>query len=364
MSPETMFQEWALFLQLLPADWEELARTTGAFQRTRNIRDPSTLLLLILLHAVTGLSLRQSAARASRMGVAEISDVALLKRMRSSRRWLQTLAERMFSTGRLQSPIEAAAGRRVRVLDSTTISEPGVSGTKWRVHYSLTLPSLECDFFEVTPPSTAESYKRLPVAPGDVILADRGYAHREGVAYIVDAGADVVVRLNSNTFPLEHPDGVPLRLLPLMRLLEEHSPGEWPVVFRASERTYSARLCAVRKSAAAAERAKKQARKAAARQQRQIQPETLELAEYTFILTTLSDDISAAEVLELYRGRWQVELAFKRLKSLLGAGHVPKYDPESAKAWLHAKLLAVLLIERFGENARLFSPWGFRLRPA
>lgn len=356
-----MIEEWSLFLDLLPPEWEELARSTGAFQRTRNVRDPSTLLLLILLHAVTGLSLRQSVARASRMGVAEMSDVALLKRMRSSRAWLHELAARMFRTSPFQSPVEAASGRRVRVLDGTTVSEPGVSGTQWRIHYSLALPSLECDFFEVTPPSTAESYKRLPVAPGDVILADRGYAHREGVAYVVDAGADVVVRLNSNTFPLEHPDGVPLRLLPLMRSLEGFAPGEWPVVFQASEKRYSARLCAVRKSSVAAHRAKEQARKAALRQGRRIQPETLELAEYTFVLTTLSEENSAAEVLELYRARWQVELAFKRLKSLLGTGHVPKYDPESAKAWLHAKLLAVLLIERFGEKARLFSPWGFDL---
>jgi hypothetical protein len=365
MNADTLVREWGLITELLPPEWQDLARTTGAFQRARNVSDPSTLLLLILLHAASGLSLRQSAARAARMGIASLSDVGLLKRLRSSRDWLHALAAGMFSTSGFQTPVEGIlAGRRLRVVDGTSISEPGSSGTDWRLHYCLQLPSLECDFFEVSDPSVGESYRRFPVLPGDIILADRGYAHRDGVAHVIEAGGDVVVRLNMNSFPLEHPGGAPFLLLPHLRQLSGFEPGEWRIEFRAGGTTYRARLCAVRKTEAAAERGRDQARKTAARKQRQVQPDTLELAEYTFVLTTLGEAFTTADILELYRARWQVELAFKRLKTLLGLGHLPKYDPDSAKAWLHAKLLAVLLIERLGERARLFSPWGFQLRPA
>jgi hypothetical protein len=67
---------------------------------------------------------------------------------------------------------------------------------------------------------------------------------------------------------------------------------------------------------------------------------------------------SAAQVLELYRCRWQIELAFKRLKSLLQLGQLPKQDPASARAWLQLKLLLALLIERLCHQARFFSRLG------
>ena len=56
--------------------------------------------------------------------------------------------------------------------------------------------------------------------------------------------------------------------------------------------------------------------------------------------------------------RWQIELHFKRIKSLLRLGHLPKRSDESARAWIQGKLLTVLLIERLIEDARFFSPWG------
>jgi hypothetical protein len=363
MNADTLVSEWKIITDLLPPNWSELARTTGALQRARKIRNPSTLLLLILLHAGAGLSLRQAAARARRSGLAEISDVGLLKRMRASSGWLQALAAEMFANSPLRRPVQKISSiRRIRVVDATTVQEPGSSGTDWRVHYVLGLPSLECDFFEVTDPSGGETYRRLPVEPGDLILADRGYSHREGVAHVVRAQGDVIVRLNTSLFPLEA-QGKPFDLLGRMRSLTEHQPAEWPVTFWASGTTYDARLCAVRKSAEAAERAKQGLHREAKKRQTQLRPETLELAEYILVLTTLSaPSASASEILELYRARWQVELAFKRLKSLLSIGHVPKYDPVSARAWIHGKLLTVLLIERLSQEARFFSPWGFPLR--
>jgi IS4 transposase len=83
------------------------------------------------------------------------------------------------------------------------------------------------------------------------------------------------------------------------------------------------------------------------------------------VLTTLSEDIlDTRKILELYRARWQIELCFKRLKSLLRLGCLPKRSGESARAWIQGKLLTVLLIERLIEEAQLFSPWGFPLTTA
>lgn len=123
------------------------------------------------------------------------------------------------------------------------------------------------------------------------------------------------------------------------------------------------RLCALKKSRAAANRAREKAEREARHQGHQIRPETLEAAGYTFAFTTLGERFPAATVLEMYRGRWQVELAFKRLKSLLALGHLKKIDPEGAKAWLQGKLLVATLIEAMINAAERFFPWGYPLEP-
>ena len=358
-----MDEEWGVLATLLPAGWQEMARTTGAMRRARGgIASPDKLLQLLLLHVATGLSLKQAVARAHVQGLASVTDVALLKRLRTSEGWLRALASHMFEESRFaRIATTAPAGRRLRAVDATTVEEPGATGTDWRVHYCFSLPDLRCDFYELTDVRGAETYLRVPVAAGDIILGDRGYCHREGVAHVLRHHGDVIVRLNSTSFPLLAADRKqPFALLPTLRRLKGCRPGEWPVRFTAAARTWNARLCAIRKTEAAATMAKKKIQQVASRKGKQLKPDTLEFAEYVFVLTTLDRDLlDTGETLDLYRARWQIDLCFKRLKSLLRLGHLPKRSDESARAWMQGKLLTVLLVERLIDQARFFSPWGF-----
>lgn len=356
-------EEWALLTEFLPADWRELAVEERAIRHQKGITDPAMVLRLILLHVAGGLSLRQAAARAKELGWASISDVALLKRLRSSERWLRALTSRMYGASRFgQRRARINTLRRLRAVDATTVEEPGATGTDWRVHYSVNLSDMTCDFYEVTDERGGETYRRFPVAPGDIILGDRGYSHRQGVAHVVSAKGDVVVRLNWTSFPLLALTGKSFDILAHLRQMEGHVAHQWDVQFEVDDQRYRARLCALRKSHAAAQNAKERIRRTAVRKQKNIHPDTLEFAEYVFVLTTLdSRQFSAADVLELYRARWQIELVFKRLKSLLRLGHVPKYNDQSARAWIEAKLLTVLLIEALQDKAHFFSPWGYKL---
>lgn len=66
-------------------------------------------------------------------------------------------------------------------------------------------------------------------------------------------------------------------------------------------------------------------------------------------------------MLECYRLRWQVELTFKRLKSIAQLGHLPKYHDQSSRAWLYGKLLAALLTQKLARLGNSISPWGYPL---
>jgi hypothetical protein len=356
-------EEWKVIRQLLPDGWEQAAREHGALVRARGFRNAEVLLRLILMHAAAGLSLKQATVRARVTGLAKVSPVALHKKLKASEGWLRGLTEKMLE-GTVYRPRLSSLpqGRKVRAVDGSSITEPGDTGSAWRLHYTLSLPSLLCDFFEVTDNKGGETYKRVPIRKGDLILGDRGYAHREGAAHVVQGGGDVLVRLNLNSFPLETREGKPVQLLRLLRRLKGIQVAEWPVRFESDEEYFAARLCAVRKTKVAAEKAKKKLLKEASKKQQKVQAGALEAAEYIFVLCTVPEtELDTKQVLELYRLRWQIELAFKRLKSLLNAGHVPKYDAQSARAWIQAKLLTALLIERLMHQADFFSPWGFDL---
>jgi hypothetical protein len=363
MKPDILDEEWGVIAQFLPEGWQELARSTGALRRARQVSGPDVLLRLAFLYAASGLSLQQAAARATTTGLARISDVGLMKRMRNAEPWLQALVASVLEQSASMPSLEGLPeGSRLRMVDATHVKVSGSSGTDFRLHYVLSLPSLTCDFAEVTDSTGGETYTRVPVQPGDIILGDRGYCHRKGVAHVIEHGGDVLVRLNSNSFPLLKEDGAKLDLLSTMRSLKKQEASGWQVRFEANGREYAARLCAVRKSTIAARRAKERLLKTARKKGKTVSPATLELAEYVYVLTTPGlDGLTPEQVLELYRVRWQVELAFKRLKSLFEMGSAPNRDPTAVRSWIYAKLLAVLLIERLGEESRLFSPWGFSL---
>src|SRR5664279_5542239 len=107
-------EEWEFLTDLLPQDWREQARTTGALRRARGVDSPDCLLQLILMHTATGLSLRQTVVRARQQSIADISDVALLKRLRSSEAWLRSLTARMTEIGEEKIVQRLCSQRRVR----------------------------------------------------------------------------------------------------------------------------------------------------------------------------------------------------------------------------------------------------------
>lgn len=367
-------EDWRIVEALLPKRWMEMARELGAFQRARGIADPRALLRVMLIHLAEGCGLRETAARASLAGLAEVSDVALLKRLRSCGPWFEWLAQELRSAPELGrgSPASTAGllqGRQLRVVDGSVVREPGATGSQWRLHYAIGLPQLHCQEVHLGPCDDGETLKRFEVHAADVFVADRGYAHPRGIAHVKRHGGDVIVRMNLVTLPLLQPStGEPLDVLEQVRALQIGQAGSWPVTLkvkaeRGGQRAQqiTGRLCALRKSAQAAQAARQRVRKESLRGGKQVQPQTLEAAEYVLIFTTLEDTVSAEQVLQLYRLRWQIELEFKRLKSLIELGHLKKHDARAARSWLQGKLLVAFLIARLIAHAERVSPWGYEI---
>jgi hypothetical protein len=356
----TELEDWQVVLQFLPTGWEQKARESGALRRARGVADAGVLLRVLLLHLANGCSLAETSVRARQLRLGELNASAIYKRLRSSEHWLRWLAEQMrASLGFLTPPI----AQRIRAVDATSVSEPGSTGTDWRIHYSVNLADLQCDFFTLTDASGGETWRRIPVAAGDILVGDRGYSTPVGISHVVDAGGDVVVRLNRQSLPLFNGQGERQKPLVLARALRTGQSVEWPTwVQHPAGRLIPGRLIGVRRSRHATQVARQKLKKEASKKQRKVSKASWEAARCFFVWTSLRAGVERTQVLELYRCRWQIELAFKRMKSIMGLGHLPKTDQKSSRAWLHGKLFVSLLVERLLGAAKTFSPWGYDLR--
>jgi hypothetical protein len=292
-----------------------------------------------------------------------MSDVAVLNRLRQSPAWLGHLLDRWFREQGIGTTVKSRF--RLVLTDGSTIQRPGSIGTTWRLHGQWNLGTGRWEHVEVTDVHGAESFTRLHLQPRDVVLGDRNYAKPKALAWIVDQKADVIARFGWNALRWQTLDGEPWSVLEAVRTLPEATPGEWWVQLPVDKEQPPLRLrvVAIRKSPAAAEKARRKARKDAKDHGHTVSEETLEACDYVLILTTLSETAAdAAEILELYRLRWQIECAFKRLKSLIHIDELRAFDEDLAETYLLAKMLGAVLVDAIRTKGPAFSPYGFPVR--
>jgi hypothetical protein len=344
---------------LADRDWDEIvarlggasaleisARETKAFLRGRVVENAVDLLRLILAYCLGEGGLRSTAAWAASIGLVDISNVALLYRLRQCGNWLTLLIGRVLASA---AP-KASRGRLIRLIDGTTVPKAARAKARkglWRIHSAFDLPGERFGFFELTDEHGGETLDRIPVVEGEIRIADRAYLQPDRMARVIDAGADIVIRAPWRGASWRDDSDQPADLIAILQEGAAAGVIDQPIgVGRKSGATLNLRLVAIRKPSEQIEAAKSKARHNARKGQHQISQATLIAAEWVILITSLDrDSFSTADVLDLYRLRWRIELAFKRLKSLIGLKGPPGTHEASARPYVLAHLLLMLLLE-------------------
>ncbi len=304
-------------LPQLPPASEQQAEQLHALIRHREFQRASDLLRGVLAYVLCAPSLRQLGSWAVLIGLANISHVAWRAHLRKARAWLLWLLCQLLAVTTVPANSQPSSTPRILLIDGTRLKQPGGSGDDWRVHLGYDLLAGRLVDVRVADRHTAEAFELFVVGPGDVLVADRGYSRRSQWAYALRRGADVVVRLAVQQVPLLDEQGASLDVVAWLQA----APGGTQsrrVVFEHEGQRFAGRLIACALSPEAAERARAKARKKASKQQRELKEETLLLAGWLLVFTSLPTQSWADEqVLVLYRARWQVELVIKRMKSVL-----------------------------------------------
>lgn len=360
-----MTEDWPILLSFFPDNWIEMASTTGVLNKLRKDKDAENYMRTLLIHLGCGHSMRETATRAKLAGLADISDVALIGRLKKAKDWLHSLCISLVEEEGME--LDTRKGFQVRLFDATNVKEPGKTGSLWRIHYSVRLPSLTCDFFKLTATKgkgTGESFFQYSIKRGDYLIADAGYSTAAGIHHVAAKKAYVMVRVNPQSLPIFDSKANHFSLLNKVTAIKK--PGiirSWNVFIPARNGdAVQGRVCVIRKTEEAIKLAHKKIKRSAQKSGYSTMPETLEYAKYVIIFTTYPvQSFSDFEVLDWYRARWQVELIFKRFKSIAQIGHLPKHSDDSSKAWLYGKLFVALLTNKLIEYAVSVSPWGYVL---
>ena len=324
-------------------DLDASARDHRALVRRRGLRSGADLLHLALLYGPGRLSLRAAASHATAAGIADLCDVSLLARLRKAPDFLEDVLRHLLAGGRPAPP--ARGGLQLSLVDGSTVSAPGSAGSDWRLHARYEPARNGFTDLAITPACHAEALCCVAVQAGDVVLCDRGYARVRNFAHARQNGADFITRIGWRSLKLYDLAGESFDLLAALPAAGQ------PVVEHAvrvgsGTTAVQARLILARKPADAATRQQQRVQRRASRKGHKSDPRTLRAAGYMMLLTSLAAERASAEqVLTLYRMRWQIELAFKRLKSLSHFAELRATDPRLARTWLLAQLIAAVLIE-------------------
>jgi IS4 transposase len=260
--------------------------------------------------------------------------------------------------GRIAEVIGARTTERpIRIVDSSRLEGPG--DRVWRLHLCYDAGLARIVDAAITTTKEGDRLDRLVVTPGEIRLGDRAFARPEKIKNTLEAGADILVRLTWKSLQMTHA-GAPIDWLELFKMASAQGSLDVPVRMHKAHSHFEPvdlRLVIIKKPPAAAAKARAKARRASQKNQNRIDPRTLASAEYVILLTSLNRDEFPVDLLgALYRLRWQIELAIKRLKSILHIDRLPAKNPDLARAWLYAHLLFALLLEETTAELDAFSP--------
>jgi hypothetical protein len=330
---------------------EQEAREFGAFKRARKLECAVDQLRLVLSYCWGARGLRLTAAWAEAMGLASLSNVALLKRLRNSADWLEQLVSRLLTAGAGGMCLAVAKGRPVRLIDATVVAKASrderEAGGVWRIHSAFDLASERFTAFELTDESEGEVIDRADVVAGEIRVGDRAYLQPDRVAKVLAKGADIVVRAKWNSARWLDADANRIDLIALLEKARGKGLIDQPIWIKSSaKQPITLRLVAIRKPKQARDATIDKITRRARDLGRRLAPETLVAAEWVIIITSLDrDEFPLSAISSLYRLRWRIEIAFKHLKSGIGLSRPPGEDPRSARTHILCHLLLALLTE-------------------
>lgn len=351
-------------VDLLPEGYEKECYEKKAIKRKRIIKRPLDLIVLLLYYLYDNHSLVDVSQFAILKNIGNISDTALIKKFIQCKDWVQWLTEKMMPNEIIHyKKPKGLEPYRAIAVDASDIVQKGAVKKTWRLHYGIDLFSLTCNQFKLTERSTGESLKNFEIKKKDLIIADRAYGTMTSIGHCLKSGGEFIIRIRNKPFTLYNQHGEKTFLCDWLKTVGKKATEITIYVKDSSKSLIPLRICAAKKTKEEIAIEEKRLKRLESKKQTTYGEDTKFTHRFMFVITSLPASISAEKVLDFYRLRWQVELVFKRYKSLLGFGNVPTKTKESSEVWLNGKMFLALLIEKYLGDIDFSPSWNIRTEP-
>ena len=203
-------------------------------------------------------------------------------------------------------------------IDATDVAQVGKEKAVMRVHTQMSLNEHGEVHMTITDNHTSENVTRLPIHKGHLYIADRGYGYAGQLSSLMKAEADFVTRISPGKIKL-YEDEKCTKRVEFPAVLSEKTSIELTAFFQYKKAVYPVRVVGEQVPADKQEQAEeKVCKKAKKNSVKEMKPTTILYSKWMIVATSLPSKIPAANILRGYRERWQIELLFKRSKTLLG----------------------------------------------
>ena len=348
-------------IDLLPEDYEKECYEKKAIMRKRIIKNPLDLMILLLYYLYDNHSLVDVSQFAILKNIGNISDTALIKKFIQCKDWIKWLVSKMLPNEIIHyKKPEELEPYRVIAVDASDLVQKGAVKKIWHLHYGVDLFSLACNQFKLSEQSTGESLKNFEIKEKDLVIADRAYGTITSIDHCLKRGGEFIIRIKNKSFNLYNKQGEKILLSDWLKTIGTKAEEITIYIRDSNKKLIPLRICAAKKTKEEIAAEEKRLKRLESKKQTTYSEDTKFTHQFMFVITSLPASVCAEKVLEFYRLRWQVELVFKRYKSLLGLGNIPTKTKESSEVWLNGKMFLALLIEKYLGDIDFSPSWNIR----
>ena len=351
-------EDFKKIMELMPIGWEEKAKELKAIERSRKIATAEELLRMILLYLTSGGSFGKTSAILRLTDENSLNKNAVYERIVKSRDWLKWLCENTSrNVGELVEKPEWLKDKKVCLIDASDVSKKGSNGSDYKLHYNVELFNLEMREMHITESSVGEKFQNFKkLGTDDIVIADRAYGSLKSIKYLKEKNCGFILRLKAGAFNFYDSEGIKIELSDCFEELKEGESSDKILFYKEKEKLLSIRVCGMRKSKEMEQKGLKQIKHSNTRHMRgKVSKKQAIYNKYILLATSCDREIKSEYIVELYRMRWEIELVFKRIKSIFSYGEMPSKLEKTAESWFYGKLLLSYICESLVNKGR-FSP--------
>lgn len=352
-------QNWSTIRSILPEGWEQAAWETGAVKRklTGYKGSVGNLLRCLFMYGGADQSMRMVSANAKKSNLGSFTPGNFRKKMIQSTKWLEWLCSNMLQKDNVFT--QNLGDIPLKLIDSSIINCKG-NNDQFRLHYEYSPAKYSMSGFNLSDAKgsgTGDSCRYFDLNIGDHLCCDAGYSYAKEFSYCQEKRAFLLTRLNSS-LPLYNAEGEKIDLIKTFSTLhKELSQTEISAFVHDNKKRIPVRVCVIKKKEIDRQLSQKKKLQKASKKQTKIKEKTLVHCGFITLITTFDKSrFSTDEIFRIYRFRWQIELEFKRLKSIIKARKPPTIEPYVTKVWILIKLLTKIICDRLSALNGSFSP--------